>query len=98
MVDAFSNGSLSEASIGSSATSVGDAFPEAASPSPAAIPSHADTPADHSSETPARTNWLNPVVPRGTSTAPLNRDYNFFDALDARLADLQDAEDLIADP
>ncbi len=88
----FGNGSLPEASIGFSAAPVGATVPEAASPSnpPAAIVTHAGTPADLSSETSARTDWLNSARPGETTTAPLNRDYNFFDELDARLSDLQD--------
>ena len=84
------NGSLPEPSTGISATPVSATVPVASSPSnpPAAIVTHAGTPADPSSET-TRTDWLNSARPIETNTAPLNRDYNYFDELDARLADLQ---------
>jgi len=52
---------------------------------------NAGTPADPSNETSTRTDWLNSARPGvETTTAQSNRDYNFFDELDARLADLQD--------
>jgi hypothetical protein len=93
-IESFSNGSSPE-SIGSSAVSASATVPEAASPSnpPAASVTHAGA----APETPARTDWLNSVPPGETTTAPLNRDYNFFDALDAKLADLQDAVDPMGD-
>ena len=93
------NGSLSEPSIGVSAAPVSVTVPEAASPSnpPAPIVTHAGTPADLSSEMSARTDRLNSARPGETTTAPLNRDYNFFDELDARLADLQDPADRSGD-
>jgi hypothetical protein len=100
--NSFGNGSSPEPSIGVSAAPLSATVPEAESPSnptasasnpPAVTVTHAGTPADLSSETSARTDWLNAARPVETTTAPLNRDYNFFDELDARLADLQDPAD-----
>ncbi len=98
-VNGFGNGSLPEPSIGVSAAPASATIPEAASPSnpPAAIVTHAGTHADLSSETSARTNWLNSAGPGETTTAPANRDYNFFEELDAKLADLQDPADRSGD-
>ena len=69
--------------------------PDATSPPipPAAIVTYADTPADVPTETSVQTDWPDPAPPGGTTTASLNRDYNFFDELDARLADLQNPAD-----
>ena len=39
------------------------------------------------------TEWLNSAANGELTVAPGNRDYNFFDELDARLADLHDAAD-----
>jgi hypothetical protein len=91
-VNGFGNGSLPDRSIEVSAVPRNTTIPEAAPPCnpPAAIVADAGTPADHSSEPSARSDWLNLARPGETSTAPLNRDYNFFDELDSRLADLQD--------
>ncbi len=97
--NSFGNGSSPEPSIGVSAAPVNVTVPEAESSSnpPAPIVNHAGTPADLSSETSARTDWLNSAQPGETSTVPLNHDYNFFDELDARLADLQDPADRSGD-
>jgi|GEM_PF-4945028 len=98
-VNGFGNGSSPEPSIGASAAPISATVPEAASPSnpPATIVTHADTPADLSNETPARTDWLNSAGLGETTRAPSNRDYNFFDELDARLAGLQDPADRSGD-
>ena len=94
-LNGVANGSLPESSGGVSAAPVSATVPNAASPSnpPAATVTHGGTPADLSSETSARKDWLTSARPADPTTAPLNRDYNFFDELDARLADLQDPAD-----
>jgi hypothetical protein len=94
-VSGFGNGSVPEPRIGVSVVPVSATVPEAASPSdpPAAIGSHPDTLADLSSETSARPDGLNSAEPGKTTTARVNRDYNFFDELDARLAGLKDPAD-----
>ena len=93
------NGSLPEPSEGVSAAPVSATVPEAASPSnPLGVTvTHACTPADRSSEMPAPTDRPNSARPIESATAPLNRDYNFFDELDARLANLQDPADRSGD-
>ncbi len=99
--DGNGNGSLPEPSIGVSSAPVSVAISEATSPTPsnppAPIVTRADTPADPSSDTSAQTDWLNSAWPDETTTAPSNRDYNFFDELDARLADLQGPADRSGD-
>ena len=53
---------------------------------PAGIVTHAGTPADPSSEISTLVpKGLNSAPPGRQTTTPLNRDYNFFDELDARL-------------
>ncbi len=93
-IESFSKGSSAAPSIESSTAPISATVPDAAVPSgpSAAHVTHADTLTDLSSETFARTDWLNSVRPCGTNAELLNRDYNFFDALDARLADLKDAD------
>jgi hypothetical protein len=91
-VGGFGNDPLPKPSIDASAAPVSATAPQATSPSspPAVMATPAVTPADLS-ETSTRTDRLNSGMSGGeTSTAPSNRDYNFFDELDARLADLQD--------
>jgi hypothetical protein len=70
-------------------------IPETASRSDAsettATPSSMD--AGTPSEASARNNGLNSAQPVETTKASLNRNYNFFDELDARLADLKDPAD-----
>lgn len=87
-VNGYADGSSPEPSTGATAATVNLTVPEAAPPSnpPVAIV----TPTDLSREAAARTDWLNPALPDDTATEALNRNYNFFDELDARLADLQD--------
>ncbi len=94
-VNGFGNGSLAEPNTGASAAPVCATIPEAAPPSspPAATVTHAGTSADLLSETSARIDWLNSTLPGEATRAPSNRDYNFFDELDARLADRQDPVD-----
>jgi hypothetical protein len=55
------------------------------------------TPADLSSGPSDPTDRIDSAPPVETTTASLNRDYNFFDELDSRLADLQDAPDRSGD-
>ncbi len=97
--NSFGNGSLSGRSIDVAAAPVSMTVPEAESPSNPAAPivARAGTPTDLSSEMSARTDLLISARPGETTTAPLNRDYNFFDELDARLADLQDPADRSGD-
>jgi ubiquitin len=93
-VNGFGNGHVPEPSNGASSVPVKATVPEAvAPPDPAAIVSHAGTPAELSSEPSARTDGVNSARHGETTTAPVNRDYNFFDELDARLADRQDPAD-----
>ena len=90
-VNGDAGGSSPEPSTGTTAATVNLTVPETAPPSnpPAAIV----TPTDLSREATARTDWLNSALPDDTATEALNRNYNFFDELDARLADLQDPAD-----
>ena len=94
-VNDFGNGPWLDPSIGASTAPVTSTDPEATSPPtpPAAIVTYADTPADVPTEASVQTDWPDPAPPNGTTTASLNRDYNFFDELDARLADLQNPTD-----
>ena len=93
-VNGFSNGSVPEPSNEAPAVHLSATLPEASPPNPpAAVVSQGGTPVDNSRETSARTNPYNSPSPRETTTAPVDHDYNFFDELDARLADLQDPAD-----
>ena len=90
-----------EPSTGVSAAPVDGVVPEMASRSNslAAVTTHVATPTDHSIEPSAHTdwfNWLNQADGRATASS-VNRDYNYFDELDARLADLQDPSDAFGD-
>ena len=89
------NGSLPEPSPGVAAAPLSVAGPEASSPSnpPAAITTHGGTPADLSNGASARAEWLNSAAPGEAIMVSASRDYNFFDELDAKLADLQDQGD-----
>jgi hypothetical protein len=89
-VSGFGTGPWPEQSLGASEP-VASTVPEASSPfnPPATIVTHADTLAAYSSESSARTDWLDTAPPGETTSGSLNRDYNFFDELDARLADLR---------
>jgi hypothetical protein len=49
----------------------------------------ADLPADHSVDTSAPNDRPNALLVREPPASPVNRDYNFFDELDARLAELR---------
>lgn len=91
-VNRVGNSPSPESNIGVSAASLGVRAPEVASPGnpPAPIVANTGRAADVSSEMSDGTDWLNSTRPGETTTAPLNRDYNFFDELDERLADLQD--------
>jgi len=86
------NGSSPERSVGVSERPVNVEVPKTASLStpPATVVTHADTRAANSGETSARTDRLDSAPSDDTTAEPLNRDYNFFDELDARLADLQE--------
>ncbi len=97
-VGAFGDAPLPKTNLDGSAAPVSAAAPQATSPSsPAAgVATRATTP--DLSETSTGTDRLNSRVPGGeTSMSPSNRDYNFFDELDARLADLQDPPDRFGD-
>lgn len=88
------NGSSPEPSISAYAASVSAPVLEAAAPSsPPPAMTDVGTPADLSSEPSDPTDRIDSAPPVETTTASLNRDYNFFDELDSRLADLQDAPD-----
>ena len=91
--DGSANGPRPEPSSGASEAPVGSTVREASSPPPAEYVTDTDTPADVLGEGSAQTDWLDQRPPSEETTAPLNRDYNFFDELDARLADLQDPKD-----
>ena len=95
----FGNGPRPEPSHGSSTVPVSSTVTEASAPlnPPAATANYADTSAEVSSETSVQTDWPDPAPPTETTTASLNRDYNFFDELDARLADLQNPTDQSGD-
>jgi len=92
------DGPLPNPKVDGSAAPVRATPPQATSSSP---PSGTANPAvmpDDLHETSTRTDGINSVIPGGeTSTVPSNRDYNFFDELDARLADLQDPSDRSGD-
>jgi len=91
-IDCFANASLPEPS-GRASENATDRKVASPSDTPEAIETHSGMPADTSSEPSARTDWLNSAQPGEMTTASLNRDYNFFDELDARLADLEDPAD-----
>jgi len=97
-VGGLGDGPLPDPKVDGSAAPVSAAAPQATPSSP---PSGTANPAvmpDDLHETSTRTDGTNSVIPGGeTSTAPSNRDYNFFDELDARLADLQDPSDRSGD-
>jgi hypothetical protein len=59
---------------------------------PTSIETPVDTDADAASEKPAQTAWITSMAPAGPSSSPGSRDYNYFDELDSRLADLQDLD------
>jgi hypothetical protein len=93
-VNDFGNGPWPEPGIGASAVPVSSTIPETSSLSnpPTTMVTFEDAPADVPNETSVQTDW--PAAPPSeTTTASLNRDYNFFDELDARLADLQNPTD-----
>jgi hypothetical protein len=94
----FGNGSLPRPIIGVSPAPVSVTVPEAVAPPPnppAAIVTHAGTGGDLSSETSVWTDrFIDPARPSEATMASLNHDYNFFDELDSRLADLQGPADL----
>jgi hypothetical protein len=79
--------------IEASAAPMSMAVPVEAAPLPSpseATVTDTSTGTDLLNETSARTDRLfDPVLPNGATGAPLNHDYNFFDELDSRLADLQ---------
>ncbi len=88
--DDSGNASSPDQSTSVSAAPVSATVP-AASPSipPPPIVTDPGLPDDLSSESPPA-DALNSAQPGDTTSEPLNRDYNFFDELDARLADLPD--------
>ncbi len=94
-VNGSRNGSLPEPSFGVTSGPLSAGGPEAPSRSnpPEAIVTHGGTPADLSNGASARAEWLNSAAPGETAAVSASRDYNFFDELDARLADLQDPSD-----
>jgi len=97
----FENGSLPEPSNGVRAAPVSGMASEETPPSdpPAAVVTHAGPPGDPSNEAHIQTGRLNSTQDGGEATAaPLNRDYNFFDELDARLAGLHNAPDGSGEP
>jgi len=99
--NAFSNGSPPEPNMGVITAPANAMVPEERSSSdpPAVTVTHAGPAGDPSSETHVQTDRLDPAHLDGEETAaPLNRDYNFFDDLDARLAGLDDSPDKSGDP
>ena len=97
---AFSNDSPPEPNMGVITTPVSAMVPEERSSSdpPAATVTHAGPAGDPSSETHVQTDRLGAARIDGEATAaPLNRDYNFFDELDTRLAGLHDSPDWSGD-
>jgi hypothetical protein len=94
-VDGYGHAPWLEPSSRASAAPDTSTVPEATSPPnlPAVIATYAATPADVPSETSVQTDWPDPAPPSETTPASLNRDYNFFDELDARLAGLQNPTD-----
>ena len=97
-VDNSGNGSLPEPSMGDSAAPV-NATVHAPSPSipPLPIVTDVGSPNHLSHGTPVRADELNSAQSDETTSESLNRDYNFFDELDARLADLPDPADQLGD-
>ncbi len=93
-VDDSGNGSSPEPNMGASAAPV-IATVHAPSPSIPQPPIVADaaSPDDLSRDTSVRADELNSAQSGEMTSESLNRDYNFFDELDARLADLPDPAD-----
>lgn len=84
---------LAEPSLEPSPMTPAAGSPEAAkSQSVASTVTPVDVPADALNERPTQTEWISSRAPNGTSTSLGSRDYNFFDELDARLADLPDPD------
>ncbi len=91
LTNGFGNGSLPDPRVRVSAAPTCATPSVAAAPStpPAAIVARRDTLAELSSKAPVPTDEHNSARSAEPTTARLNRDYNFFDELDARLAHLQ---------
>jgi len=98
-IGGLGDGPLPKPKVDGSAPPVGATAQLATSPSsPASGIANAAVMPNDLPESSPRTDGLDSAVPGGeTPRSPSNRDYNFFDELDARLADLQVSPDRTGD-